>query len=207
MRQWIGLSAGTKLRSMPPVSITRQWEPDEARVFGEQLGPGRSSRAMAIVHIAIFEAVNAIASGYESYVELARRPWELSLLRPSRPRRTTRWRRLSIPTAEHSMRSSPGTLQDAGRPGKNAGIALGRIAASAILQRRIARRSEQPGQEVIDSSPATSRAIGVRIRSACPDSVGRALGRVAPSSYLGAQFRVPPPPAMTSTDYAALTTK
>src|SRR5678815_740560 len=33
-------------------------EPDEARVFGEQLGPGRSSRAMAIVHIAIFEAVN-----------------------------------------------------------------------------------------------------------------------------------------------------
>ena len=28
--------------------------PGENRVFGEQLGPGRSSRAMAIVHIAIF---------------------------------------------------------------------------------------------------------------------------------------------------------
>ena len=46
-------------------------EPGDARVFGEQLGPGRSSRAMAIVHIAIFEAVNAIAGGYESYLKLA----------------------------------------------------------------------------------------------------------------------------------------
>ena len=34
--------------------------PGENRVFGEQLGPGRSSRAMAIVHIAIFDAVNAL---------------------------------------------------------------------------------------------------------------------------------------------------
>ena len=33
----------------------------DPRVFGEQLGPGRASRAMAIVHIAIFDAVNAIA--------------------------------------------------------------------------------------------------------------------------------------------------
>ena len=33
----------------------------DTRVFGEQLGPTRASRAMAIVHIAVFEAVNAIA--------------------------------------------------------------------------------------------------------------------------------------------------
>src|SRR5436190_23610070 len=31
--------------------------PGENRVFGEQLGPGRSSRAMAIVHIAMFDAL------------------------------------------------------------------------------------------------------------------------------------------------------
>src|SRR5256714_3303939 len=41
--------------------------PGENRVFGEQLGPGRSSRAMAIVHIAIFDAINAILGGYQSY--------------------------------------------------------------------------------------------------------------------------------------------
>ena len=38
----------------------------ENRVFGEQLGPGRSSRAMAIVHIAIFEAVNAIVGAEDT---------------------------------------------------------------------------------------------------------------------------------------------
>src|SRR5205814_1210479 len=39
----------------------------ENRVFGEQLGPGRSSRAMAIVHIAMFDALDAVVGGYTSY--------------------------------------------------------------------------------------------------------------------------------------------
>src|SRR2546430_6492817 len=42
----------------------------ETRVFGEQLGPARASRAMAIVHIAMFDAVNAITGGYESYTSV-----------------------------------------------------------------------------------------------------------------------------------------
>src|SRR5438874_12044502 len=41
--------------------------PGENRVFGELVGPGRSIRAMAIVHIAIFDAVNALLGGYQSY--------------------------------------------------------------------------------------------------------------------------------------------
>src|SRR5881296_2698807 len=39
----------------------------ENRVFGEQLGPGRSSRAMAIVHVAMFDALDAVVGGYQSY--------------------------------------------------------------------------------------------------------------------------------------------
>src|SRR5712691_12647292 len=42
----------------------------EQRVFGEQYGPTRASRAMAIVHVAIFEAVNAISGRYRSYTGL-----------------------------------------------------------------------------------------------------------------------------------------
>src|SRR4026208_1444147 len=34
--------------------------PGENRVFGEQFGPCRAARAMAIVQIAVFDAVNAI---------------------------------------------------------------------------------------------------------------------------------------------------
>jgi len=47
--------------------------PGEHRVFGEQLGPCRAARAMAIVHIAIFDAVNAIYGGYQSWVNRAGR--------------------------------------------------------------------------------------------------------------------------------------
>ena len=44
--------------------------PGENRVFGEQLGPCRAARAEAIVHIAMFEALNAIDGKYQSYVGL-----------------------------------------------------------------------------------------------------------------------------------------
>ncbi|PKN63398.1 MAG: hypothetical protein CVU57_19140 [Deltaproteobacteria bacterium HGW-Deltaproteobacteria-15] len=38
---------------------------------GEQIGPPRTARAFAIVHIAIFDAVNAIVGGYESYTRIS----------------------------------------------------------------------------------------------------------------------------------------
>src|SRR3989454_10930547 len=44
--------------------------PGDPRVFGEQFGPGRSSRALAIVPIAVFDAVNAVVGGFQSYTRL-----------------------------------------------------------------------------------------------------------------------------------------
>src|ERR1700746_1517326 len=53
--------------------------PGELRTFGEQLGPGRSSRAMAIVHIAIFDSVTAILGGYQSYAGIQQPKGPVSL--------------------------------------------------------------------------------------------------------------------------------
>src|SRR5207247_432215 len=53
--------------------------PGEQRVFGEQYGPTRASRAMAIVHIAIFDAVNAIAGGYQRYTGPSPAPHDISM--------------------------------------------------------------------------------------------------------------------------------
>src|SRR5262245_40684577 len=39
----------------------------ETRIFGEQLGPCRASRAIAIAQIAVFEALNAIAGEYRTF--------------------------------------------------------------------------------------------------------------------------------------------
>ena len=45
--------------------------PGDPRVFREQLGPHRSSRAIAIVHIAMFDAMNAIdGNKFRSYANL-----------------------------------------------------------------------------------------------------------------------------------------
>src|SRR5438045_5496079 len=52
--------------------------PGENRVFGEQLGPGRASRAMAIVHIAIFDAINAVLGQYRSYTGIQSAPHPFS---------------------------------------------------------------------------------------------------------------------------------
>src|SRR5437870_2488151 len=41
--------------------------PGDPRHFGEQLGPARASRAMAIVHIAMFDVMDAIHGGFKSY--------------------------------------------------------------------------------------------------------------------------------------------
>src|SRR5262249_50389190 len=51
----------------------------DPRVWGEHLGPGRASRAMAIVHVAIFDAVNAIQGGYESYTGVTAHGTPISL--------------------------------------------------------------------------------------------------------------------------------
>src|SRR5882762_2471549 len=55
VRRWNAIAISANALDHTPVA------PGESRVFGEQLGPGRTSRALAIVHIAIFDAVNAIA--------------------------------------------------------------------------------------------------------------------------------------------------
>src|SRR5947207_14966183 len=52
--------------------------PGEHRTFGEQLGPGRASRAMAIVHIAIFDAVNAALGDYQSFTGIQSAPHPFS---------------------------------------------------------------------------------------------------------------------------------
>src|SRR5437667_786255 len=53
--------------------------PGENRVFGEQFGPGRSSRAMAIVHIAMFDALDAVVGGYTSYTGTQTAPGPISV--------------------------------------------------------------------------------------------------------------------------------
>ena len=176
--------------------------PGENRVFGEQLGPGRTSRAMAIVHIAIFDAVNAIAGGYQSYTGLSSARDDTSM-------------DAAIAQAAHdtlvalfpSQRASfdARLAEDLGRirdhREKRNGIHLGRRAAAAILALRADDGSQHAeprvGIEYITSDePGKWRQDPI---SQIPLALGAHWGEVRPFVLQSAdQFRAPPPPALNS---------
>ena len=180
---------------------------EETRVFGEQFGPLRSSRAMAIVHIAVFDAVNAIAGGYRGYTGLHHVSEVTSL-------------DAAIGLAAHdtlvalfpSQAASFDELlaEDLDRihegHAKANGIVLGRHAAAAILARRAHDGSEFPeprvGIEFITSDdPGKWRQDPI---SQLPLALGAYWNRVRPFVLTSAaRFRVPPPPALVSPEYTA----
>jgi PAP2 superfamily len=179
--------------------------PGETRVFGEQFGPARSGRALAIVHIAIFDAVNAVTGGYKSYAGVPHVQVDTSVdaaiaqaahdaliaVYPSqRPR-------LDILLAED--------LGHIGNPhAKASGILLGQQAAAAILAMRAddgSQRAEpKVGSEFITSNqPGKWRPDPV---SQNPLALGAYWGSVKPFVLQsGSQFRIPAPPALTSPAY------
>jgi hypothetical protein len=180
--------------------------PGDPRVFGEQLGPGRSARAMAIVHIAIFEAVNAINGGYKSYVGLPRVAAPTSMdaavaqgahdtlvvLFPSQKAG------FDADLAEY-LAGVGGTTA-----ARNRGLDLGRRAAKAILALRANDGSNHPEPLVnVDYIPSDQPGFWRQDPiSQIPLALGANWDQVRPFVLRSAsQFRIPPPPALTSAAY------
>ena len=177
------------------------------RVFGQQLGPGRASRAMAIVHTAVFDAMNAVVGGYQSYTGLRAAPLGTSV-------------EAAIAVAAHDtlvalFSSQQNDLDEVlaadlrlipeGRA-KTLGIKLGQAAADAILARREDDGSDHPEPKIgIDwipgDGPGQWRQDPI---SKHPLALGAHWSEVDPFVLESSeQFRVPPPPALSSRQYAA----
>ena len=180
--------------------------PGENRVFGEQLGPGRASRAMAIVHLAVFEAVNAIEGGYQSYVGLAPAQRGTSLQAAVAQAAHDTLAALfpsQAPSFDSQLADDLSIIQEGST--KNNGIALGKHAASAILAERVndgSQRSEpRVGIEFITSNdPGKWRQDPI---SLIPLALGAYWGQVKPFVLERSdQFRAPVPPGIDSPDYA-----
>ncbi len=179
--------------------------PGESRMFGEQLGPARTSRAFAIIHIAIFEAVNAIAGGYQSYTGLARAWSDTSMeaavaqaahdaLAAMFPSQTTRF--------DDLLAEDLSMIPD--DAAKANGIDVGQRAAAGILALRAGDGSDRSEPQIgIDfftsNQPGKWRQDPI---SQNPLALGAYWGNVQPL-VLGtaSQFRVSAPPALTSVPY------
>lgn len=203
LRHWNEIALNASGLDHTPVA------PGEDRVFGEQYGPTRASRAMAIVHIAIFEAVNAIAGSYQSYVGLPPAPAHASM-------------DAAIAQAAHDtlvalypsqQASFDAQLADALSPSRSRderaqmhGITLGQQAAKAILALRASDGSDYTEPRIgVDfitgNEPGQWRQDPI---SQIPLALGAYWSEVRPFVLTsGEQFRVPPPPALVSLAYAA----
>jgi membrane-associated phospholipid phosphatase len=178
----------------------------ESRVYGENPGPGRSSRAMAIVHVAMFEAVNAVHRGFETYVGLPPAPPGVSLkaaiaqaahdtLAALYPAQTDRFAAELQYDLDH--------IDDG--VDERAGVVLGQDAARAILALR-ANDGAQHAEPLVDigfpagDGPGEWRQDPV---SRYPSALGAYWGLVRPFVIPAADvFRVAPPPPLDSIEYA-----
>ena len=181
--------------------------PGENRVFGEQLGPGRASRAMAIVHIAIFDVVNALNGQYRSFTGIDSAPRPFSI-------------RAAVAQAAHDTLAAlyrsqklifdqalaDDLLRVTSERQKTNGIAFGKQIAAAILASRVGDGSEGPEVHLgVDYS--TSNLPGHWRQdpiSRIPIALGAHWGACKPFVIKsGTQFQAPPPPALTSAAYTA----
>ena len=172
----------------------------------EQLGPTRTSRALAIVHIAIYDALNAISRRYPGYsgplAALADSSPDAAIAQAAHdtlaalyPRQTGRF--------DNWLTADLARLP-AGRAKFN-GIDIGRRAAAAILALRA-----NDDAEYEDPVVAEDYFVSISPGQWRPDPVSRI--RIALGAYWHyvtpfvlqspAQFRAPPPPPLGSDAYA-----
>jgi hypothetical protein len=163
-----------------------------ALVYGEGLTGGYQTRAMAIMHVAIFDAVNSIDGRYAPYKtkhavdpgtskEAAAASAAYSVLSKLFPRQQDALRK----EYEASLVAVPEGQS------KSAGIALGEKVAAELIALRTGDGSETPETYKPSTSP------GVYVPTTIP--IFSTWGRVKPwAMKQGSQFRPDPPPALSS---------
>lgn len=177
---------------------------DHSGTFGppEQGGPPRSARALAIVHAAIFDAVNSIDRSFKPYLTLVPGAADANV-------------HSAVATSAYltlvALYPSQRPFFDTARqihlslippsPGKSKGIQVGAIVANAILLARSNDGSNAPMFYIPKPFPGFHREDPLNPGQGFGDPQ---FGRVRPFVILsGAQFRPQPPPALTSPAYTA----
>ena len=201
IRHWNEVAINASGLDHTPVAL------GENRIFGEQIGPVRAARALAIVQIAIFEAVNAIHGGYRSYcgLEAARPGTSMECAIAQAACDTLDATFPSQKPAFHQLLANDLNRIPNNRP-KADGIALGHRAASAILALRANDNSDQKEPRVgieykTSNEPGKWRQDPI---SKHPLALGANWSQVTPFVLRNAQqFRAPVPPALNSAPYTA----
>lgn len=179
---------------------------DHSGTYGspEQGGPGRSSRALAIVQAAVFDAVNSLDASYRPYLTAVPVPSGASVS-PDAAVASAAYRvlfalypkqRAEIDAAFQSFMSQvpAGAERELGRT-------VGELAAQNILAARNNDGSDASDQYTPSLLPGRHREDPINPRQGF---IGPKWSNVRPFALTSPQqFRSVPPPALTSAEYAA----
>ncbi len=159
------------------------------------------ARRLAIVQLAVFEAVNSVTGEYEPYLPngaVAPNPYAspdaaavqaaYDVLKTFHPLNTA---------LDTSLVSSLALIPDG--PAKDAGIAIGHAAASAMLDSRTNDGSESTEPYY----PSSATAGEYQLTDGCTAGAFLLWGKVKPFGIQNASdYILPPPPALDSVEYA-----
>ena len=168
----------------------------EAIAVKKKMLPPPNARGMAMLHIAMFEAVNAVERRYSSY------RLNLTTARNVSKEAAAATAAHAVLTALHpdeqeavnaALLASLAGVPDG--PAKVAGVALGKKAAAEVLAMRAKDGATAP------ESYRPQTVAGVYVPTVVP--AGSTFGRVTPwFMSSGSQFRPAPPPALSSATWA-----
>ncbi len=180
-------------------AIVLQWNEVAATTIGAQ-PPFPSTRYMATVQVAVFEAVNAITGDYEPYLGTISAPPGASteaaavaaahgVLKAFFPAQGA--------ALDQQRADSLATIPDG--QAKNDGIAVGEAAAAAM----VANRTNDGSAPAEFYTPSTSSPYEWQPTPGCPRGVFKHWANVKPFGIENSsQFRADPPPELTSNAYA-----
>jgi hypothetical protein len=183
--------------------------------FGEQFGPTRASRAMAIVHIAMFDSIDAIVGGYQSYTGIPsardhsrdeNKPQMNAAIVQSAHDTLVALFPSQAPYFDADLASDLSTMPPGQVKYKSKGIVIGRNVATAILALRSNDDSQDPEPSIGSGFtpslfPGFWREDPISLKKI---ALGAFWGEVTPFTMSSpSQFRAPVPPALNSPEYTA----
>lgn len=193
--------------------------PNENRVANQQAGPLRASRAMAMVYIAMFEALNSVIGSYTSYTNLSRAingtSAEAAVFQATHDTLVHLY-----PSQQPIFDSQLSTqlAQIPTGPGKILGVQKGSESAQLIIAMRTNDGSQIPEPIIIQGinpSPTVDTINNIYYAGTAPGmwrndpitpkpiALGARWSEVTPLSIPSANsFRCGPPPDLTSVEYA-----
>lgn len=167
----------------------------------KQAGPDRSSRALAIVSIAVFDAVNSIDRSYNPYMIQVKAPTGASLdAAAAQAAHDTIAYLYPDYQAELDARLEADLANIGSDAARDAGIQVGQTVAAAILTARLNDGSQLPMHYVLTNLPGHWSPDPLHPTQM---PVGPEWGEVTPFAIRSAeQFQIPKPPKLTSQQYA-----